>query len=129
MAHISLLFPALKCKDKSYDRICEIINKFLGYKQSQIEIFRLVPIINSEDILINENNGNIDSNELAIRVHSSNLSIKNIEKIILQRDKLKDQVLKAKEALKTYMNEVERMKKYICELKDISQGEISEKQK
>ena len=54
--------------------------------------------------------------EIAVRVHNSSISVAEMEKIIQQRDKSKEQLQKTNEALKTYLKELQKMRKYFMDI-------------
>ena len=123
MAHISLLMPSIKTKSTNYDDIAEDIYNSLGFKSSDTEIFKLVPVKSGEDLTNYINDERNGQSEMAIRVHSVNFNLNSVETIIKQRDHFKEQILKANEALKTYMFELRKLRKFISEL---AQKEIAE---
>jgi len=121
MSCISILFPSIKTHAISHNKIVfpfflieqvDICVKRLGFKKSDIELFRLVPFTNEESVResLNENI------EVAVRIHNSNISMTTIESIIRQRDKFKEQLQKTNEALKTYLDELQKMRKYFVDL-------------
>ena len=54
--------------------------------------------------------------EVAVRIHNSSISMTEVENIIRQRDKNKEQLQRTNEALKTYLEEVQKMRKYFIDL-------------
>ena len=68
--------------------------------------------------------------EIAARVHNVNISMLEVENIIQQRDKSKEQLQKTNEALKTYLKELQKMRKYFMDIVNEStneDGKASEK--
>ena len=112
MTYISLLLPSIKCSNATYEEISETIYRTLGFKSSDIEIFRLVPLSSDDNLNKIPSVDNIDPYEIAVRVHSINLNLREIEQIIKERDNIKIQFVKTNEALKTYLTELQRMRKY-----------------
>jgi hypothetical protein len=77
-----------------------------------------------------EPGGDLGEIEIAARVHNVNISMSEIESIIQQRDKSKEQLQKTNEALKTYLKELQKMRKYFMDIVNEStneDGKTSEK--
>lgn len=67
---------------------------------------------------------------MAVRVHNVNISMSEVESIIQQRDKSREQLQKTNEALKTYLKELQKMRKYFMDIVSEStneEGKTSEK--
>ena len=76
----------------------------LGFNKENIELFRLVPLTHSEtEVPPTES-------EIAVRINNTNLSMHTIEGIMHQKEKHKEQLRKANEALITYLQELQYMK-------------------
>lgn len=58
----------------------------------------------------------LETEEIAVRVHNSNISMAMVEGVIRQRDKIKEQLQKTNEALKTYLDELQKMRKYFIDV-------------
>lgn len=127
MAHVSLLLPSIKINNLSYEEISQDIYMSMGFKPSDIEIFRLVPMTNEDNFNKSEINENYDPNEIAIRVHSVNINLRVIEQIIKQRDNMKEQLSKTNEALKTYLQELQKMRKYFSIASESEEKETKNK--
>lgn len=75
-------------------------------------------------------NAEAGETEIALRVHNANFSMKELEKIIQQRDKTKEQLQKTNEALKTYLKELQKMRKYFMDIVNENandEGKVNEK--
>ena len=98
----------------------------MGFKKDDIELFRLVPIAAEETI----SEADSAETEIAARIHNASISVGEVEKIIQQRDKSKEQLQKTNEALKTYLKELQKMRKYFMDIVNEStneEGKTSEK--
>ena len=94
----------------------------MGFKKTDIELFRLVPITNDVSVssALSETNGV----EIAVRVHNSSISMSTVEGIVRQRDQNKEQLQKTNEALKTYLKELQKMRKCLIDL--MNEGSTTE---
>lgn len=97
---LSLLCPAFATtsKSKSPDFV-ELCNANMGINVDEnVEFFQLVKFDPKQKI----NTGNDDFVEVAVRVKNSQFSMKSIEGMIQQNEKLQDQIEKMKEAISSY---------------------------
>ena len=61
----------------------------LGIKKDTIELFKLVPITEGE----------VCQDEVAVKIHSPNLSLKSIEELIKMNENYKEQIRSARESM------------------------------
>ena len=74
---------------------------YLGFNAEDIELFRLVPFSAGE---------NEPGTEIAVRINGSSISMRTIERMVQQKDKFREQLQKANEALRAYLQELRKMK-------------------
>lgn len=125
--YVSALFPALKTKFTTPDQILELCHQKLGFKKTDMELFRLIPCMEESPSEGSDQGKDvvqdfvspaleISEPEFALRIHNSSVSIRAVETIIQQRDKFKEQLQKTNEALITYLKELQKMRKYFMDL-------------
>ena len=118
MAHISILFPAIKTHANAQDKLVRICSKTLGFKKNDIELFKLVPLTREEKLEVD-----LEEMEIAVRVHNSSITMAEIEKIIQQKDRYKEQFQEATEVLCVFIKELQKIRKYFMDMASESSKE------
>ena len=62
--------------------------------------------------------------EVAVRVHKPKISLKEVERVAEERDKCRELLQKTHEALKTYLKELQKMRKYFLDIVNETAGEV-----
>ena len=95
------------------------VQKQLGLtSKSEYELFAIVPITNEQSFLQHVSPNS--NTEIAVRLTDSNLSLRNIEDLLICKEKSQDMLKKNNEALLTYVEDLKNLRNII--LSDIGAG-------
>lgn len=98
MVDVSLLVPAVSCLDTvSLSSVCA---QTFSVSEDLLEVYALVPI--------SEYRGPVT--QVAVRLVQSSLSLQGIEDLLVQREQLTEQLDRSRVALRTYSEQVEKLK-------------------
>jgi hypothetical protein len=86
-SYLSLLCPAFATKSKKYADLVEMCNANIGIDCGEhVEFFKLVKIEPGDKF------EDSDSSEVAVRLKNSEFSMKTVEEIIQQKEKMQEQI-------------------------------------
>ena len=101
MVEISILVPAVSHTSSDLDSVYSLCSQTFGVAEDQLELFALVPV--------SEARGPFRT--VAARLRPSSFSLQSIEDLLVQRDQLSEQLERSREALQTYSEQLEVLKK------------------